>query len=236
MIKKKPECFRNSGIGRSAVLHVVTIQEQVYQFLKEKICSGEYRPGQKLQELALASQLHVSRSPVREALRRLGADGLVEEIPNKGVSVKIYAPKDMEEIYELRVMMENQAIERIPVAKIYAMEGQLMQLLAEMRIAYDKQDMAEYIRLDAVLHRSLVENCGNDLLFQLYDRIDSQIRQFRRFSLVDSGRQADSVLEHQRIVRMLLIGNRDGAKEENKKHLLLARDQVIVYLKQQEEG
>ena len=59
---------------------VMTIQEQVYQFLKEDICSGVFRPGQRLQEVSIANQYKVSRSPVREALRRLAADGLVERI------------------------------------------------------------------------------------------------------------------------------------------------------------
>lgn len=215
------------------LFHVITIQEQVYQFLKEKICSGEYRPGQKLQELTLASELQVSRSPVREALRRLGADGLVEEVPNKGVSVKVYTKKDMEEIYELRLMMENQAIERIPDPTVQAMAERLRALVADMQTAYDRQDRVNYIRLDTELHRALVRDCGNGLLFQLYDRLDSQIRQFRRFSLENRSRRADSVLEHRRIVDLLLAGDREGAKAENRKHLLLARDQVIACLDRQ---
>lgn len=217
----------------AALFHVITIQEQVYQFLKEKICSGEYRPGQKLQELALASELQVSRSPVREALRRLGADGLVEEVPNKGVSVKVYTKKDMDEIYELRLMMENQAIERISASQIQAMGDRLRSLVSDMQAAYDRQDRQDYIRLDTELHRTLVQNCGNDLLFQLYDRLDSQIRQFRRFSLENTDRRADSVMEHRLMIDLLLAGDREGAKAENRTHLLLARDQVIACLERQ---
>lgn len=217
----------------AALFHVITIQEQVYQFLKEKICSGEYHPGQKLQELALASELQVSRSPVREALRRLGADGLVEEVPNKGVSVKVYTTKDMDEIYELRLMMENQAIERIPAQQLQAMEGFLRSLVSDMQEAYERQNQQNYIRLDTELHRALVQNCGNALLFQLYDRLDSQIRQFRRFSLENTDRRADSVMEHRRIIDLLLAGDREGAKAENRTHLLLARDQVIACLDRQ---
>lgn len=107
---------------------VMTIQEQVYQFLKEDICSGVFRPGQRLQEVSIANQYKVSRSPVREALRRLAADGLVEEVPNKGVTVKRYSARDMEEIYEMRVMMENEAIDHLTRAKLAPMEEELTSL------------------------------------------------------------------------------------------------------------
>ena len=209
---------------------VMTIQEQVYQFLKEDICSGVFRPGQRLQEVSIANQYKVSRSPVREALRRLAADGLVEEVPNKGVTVKRYSARDMEEIYEMRVMMENEAIDHLTRAKLAPMEEELTSLLARMKLAYQRRDMPDYITMDSQLHRMLVRGSGNALLFQLYDRIDTLIRQFRRFSLVDPVRQADSVVEHETILQMLLQGNNDAAKEENKRHFLLARDQVVAYL------
>lgn len=67
---------------------VVNIRTQVYNAIKENICGGRYEPGQRLNEVELARSLNVSRSPVREALRRLAADGLVEEKPNRGVFVR----------------------------------------------------------------------------------------------------------------------------------------------------
>lgn len=209
---------------------VMTIQEQVYQFLKENICSGVFRPGQRLQEVSIAAQYQVSRSPVREALRRLAADGLVEESPNRGVTVKRYTAKDMKEIYEMRVMMENEAIDHLSPAKMAAIEDDLRSLLAQMKQAYQRHDLPEYTAMDSQLHRMLVRGSGNALLFQLYDRIDTLIRQFRRFSLVDPVRQADSVVEHETILRLLLQGDNSGAKAENKRHLLLACDQVVAYL------
>ena len=67
---------------------VSTIRTQVYDIIKQNICDGVYTPGQRLQETELAASLHVSRSPIREALRQLASDGLVEEFPNRGVFVK----------------------------------------------------------------------------------------------------------------------------------------------------
>ena len=90
-----------------------TIRGQVYELLKQAICDGEFEPGQWLQENELAEKLSVSRSPIREALRQLAADGLVIEVPNKGVFVREFTAKDIEEIFDIRVLMENYAIDKM---------------------------------------------------------------------------------------------------------------------------
>ena len=92
------------------VKHIKTIRDQVYQILRDEICAGKYAPGSWLQETELTEYLGVSRSPVREALRRLVADGLLMEIPNKGVFVKEFTARDIDEIFDMRVMLESYAI------------------------------------------------------------------------------------------------------------------------------
>lgn len=208
---------------------VSTIQNQVYQLLKEEICAGAFPAGQRLQEQLLAERFQVSRSPVREALRRLGADGLVEEIPNRGVFVKTFTVKDIEEIYEVRVMLESQAISRLSLARMEPAAEDFLDLLARLRQTYERNDLPAYTMLDTQLHRLLTQTCGNSLVAALYDRIDCQVRQFRRYSLTDPKRLRESVDEHEQIIRLLLLGNTEGAKEENCRHLLLARDKIIEY-------
>ena len=87
-----------------------TIRDQVYQLLKNEICQGVYEPGYWLQEKELSQRLRVSRSPVREALLQLGRDGLVRNIPNKGVFVREFSIRDIEDVFDLRIMMESFAI------------------------------------------------------------------------------------------------------------------------------
>lgn len=209
----------------------VTIQNQVYQRLKEEICAGAYAPGQKLQEQALATAYDVSRSPVREALRRLGSEGLVEEIPNRGVFVKTFSRKDIEEIFEVRVMLESRAITHLVPQVMEKAEGQFLELLGQLRSASQAGDLPLYTDLDAQLHRLFVDFCGNSLIGDLYERIDCQTRQFRRYSLLGQKRFSDSMEEHERIIRFLLDGNLPAAKEENYRHLLLARDQILQHIK-----
>ena len=87
-----------------------TIRDQVYQLLKNEICEGVYEPGYWLQEKELAQRLRVSRSPVREALLQLSRDGLVKNIPNRGVFVREFSIQDIEDVFDLRIMMESFAI------------------------------------------------------------------------------------------------------------------------------
>lgn len=213
---------------------VTTIQNQVYHRLKEEICSGQFSAGQRLQEKLLAEHFQVSRSPVREALRRLGADGLVEEIPNRGVFVRTFTTKDIEEIYEARVMLESQAITRLNPGMMEPYAGEFLDLLDRIHRTYERDDLPGYTQLDTQLHRLLIQATGNSLLMVLYDRIDCHVRQFRRFSLLDLTRRRESVDEHDRIIRLLLEGNNEGAREVNCRHLLLARDQVLEYFRRQE--
>ena len=93
---------------------VQTIRDQIYKIIRNSLWRGEYTPGQRLQEVELANRLHVSRSPVREALKQLVSDGLVIEIPNKGVYVKKFMVRDIDEIFDVRLMLESYAIRRSP--------------------------------------------------------------------------------------------------------------------------
>ena len=111
---------------------IKTIRNQVYQILKDDICEGRFAPGQWLQENELAERLCVSRSPIREALRQLASDGLVVEIPNKGVFVKEFTARDIEEIFDLRVLLEDYAISKLQHHLTTADMQQLIDCLNEM--------------------------------------------------------------------------------------------------------
>ena len=91
---------------------IQTIADQVYSILRKNICEGQYPPGSWLQEVELCNQLGVSRSPVREALHRLVSDGLVVSVPNRGTFVKEFTCRDIDEIFDMRVMLEEYAIRR----------------------------------------------------------------------------------------------------------------------------
>ena len=89
----------------SQIRRITTIKQQVYEILRDDICSGVYAPGQQIQETELSKKLEISRSPIREALRQLVSEGLAVEYPNRGVFVKTYTPKDIEDVFDLRILL-----------------------------------------------------------------------------------------------------------------------------------
>ena len=208
-----------------------TIRGQVYELLKQAICDGEFEPGQWLQENELAEKLSVSRSPIREALRQLSADGLVVEVPNKGVFVREFTAKDIEEIFDIRVLMENYAIDKMDEHLSDEDCTQLRNCMKQVENTFAQQDLSSYIEADAQLHDLIIKLSGNDFLVIAYERIHIMIQQFRSFSLLDNQQRFDeSILEHRSIVENILNHCPEKAKEINAHHLSLAKEQIIIHL------
>jgi len=211
---------------------ISTMRSQVYQIIKESICNGDYTPGQWLQEKELAEQLSVSRSPVREALRQLAVDGLVIEMPNKGVFVKEFTTKEIEEVFDMRVLLENYAIEHIIVPVAENDKKMLHACIKNLEVAHKNGDLRLYITLDTELHEMLIKLCGNSVLEEMYEKVYSMIQQFRIYSLISKVRFNESLDEHRRIVKFVLEGDAHQAQAINKLHLQLARDKILDYLKE----
>lgn len=209
---------------------VQTIRSQVYQILKGRICAGEYPPGFWLQEQELAGSLQVSRSPIREALRRLVADGLAEEIPNKGVFVRRFTPQDIGEIFELRTLLEGYAIRRGNARYSPQQQDVLSGLLRELEAAHAAEDLELYTHLDDQLHLTIVQWCGNRLAAEMYEKVHSMVQQFRIYSLTAPVRFQDSLAEHRAMVEALLRGDCQGAEKINRNHLELANRQILDQL------
>lgn len=209
---------------------VVTMREQVYQILREEICTGVYPPGFRLQEIELTEHLRVSRSPVREALRQLASDGLVLEIPNKGVYVKTFTAKDIEEIFDLRLMLESYGIDKVGKNLTSSNLTKLLDILAEMEKSYSEGDKQTYTRLDEQLHTAIVMCAGNSLINDIYERVRSMNQQFRVFSLTSQQRFSESMDEHRSVIHAIATGDIKKAIKANRSHLELARDTIIAIM------
>jgi DNA-binding GntR family transcriptional regulator len=213
---------------------ITTIREQVYRILRDDICQGVYAPGTRLQEVELAENLNVSRSPVREAIRQLAADGLLLEIPNKGVYVKEFTVKDIEEIYDLRVMLESYGILHSDGHITSMRRERLLGLLSDMESFLQKGDLQSYTAADEKLHSHIVHLGDNSLINDTYDRVRSMNQQFRILSLMDEQRFRESMDEHREIIHALVTGNLKRADDINRHHLELARKAILKRMKTKE--
>ena len=215
---------------------VVNIRTQVYEAIRQNICEGHYQPGQRLQEVELAESLHVSRSPVREALRRLAADGLVVEHPNRGVFVRVFTPQDIEEIFDVRVMLEGYCIRHSRSHMTGTQKQQLLDCLDELTRYHAQGDLPRYIEADRLLHWLFIQLGGNRLIEDIYRRVEAQNQQYRIYSLESMQRFEESLSEHTTIVHCILTGNVEEADRVNRHHLKLARDKINEYLVSRETG
>ena len=202
------------------------MREQVYEILRDEICRGVYPPGTRLQEADLTEHLNVSRSPVREALRQLVSDGLLLEIPNKGVYVKEFTVKDIEEIFDLRVLLESYSIFHSAGHVTSSRLERLLRILADLESSFADGDLEAYTESDEKLHTQIVRLADNSLVNDTYERVRSMNQQFRVLSLMSPKRFRESLDEHRTIIHSLATGDIKTADSVNRRHLQLACDAI----------
>ena len=206
---------------------VKTISRQVYQILKDEIVSGVYQPNDWLQEKELAERLQVSRSPVREALRQLAADGLAVEIPNKGMFVRSFSLKEIMEIYEIRRMMESSALKSLKGKLTEEMKRTLESFREDFIRLHREENLDEYTNVDSAFHRYIIECTGNTILMELYRIVRTMNMTFRILSLRDKARFDESQKEHVQIIDHMIADEMEKAASVNDTHLTLAKETAI---------
>jgi DNA-binding GntR family transcriptional regulator len=186
--------------------------------LERQILSGELAAGERLNEVALAQRLEVSRGPVREALRSLEEAGLVQFEKNRGATVRLIPPEAAMEIYEIRAVLEALACRRAAV-RASAEIGRLAPLLDEMELAAHSGEVVGFNRLNIRFHESLVELSGSRELAVAYRRLVGNLTLFRLRTLAVEGSLAESNAEHRRIVERLAAGDAEGAARIVQDHI-----------------
>ncbi len=209
----------------------LALHEQVSARLRTMLVEGRIAPGAKLNERELSEQLHVSRTPLREAIKLLAAEGLVDLLPNRGaVAVKL-TEADVMHSFELLAELEGLsgalAAERIAEAEI----AELRALHFEMMACHARRDLSGYYRLNARIHSAINEAAGNPVLAQTYRAINARVQSLRFRTNQDEAKWARALAEHQQMIEALAA--RDGARlrEVLIQHVLAKRDAVLALLR-----
>ncbi len=202
-----------------------SIANQIYSILKQQVIDGTYRPGEKISEQTVADRYGISRSPVREAIRQLANEGLIDYFPNRGAFVKSYTAKMVKDSVDVRLLLEKYAIANIEPTLLEEYREDLLQLRETIRVA----DRSDYIALDAELHETIVKLCGNEALMSLYRLLYSQILAFREISLVDESMFQLATRSHVAILTAILSGQTERAERLITKHLTESAEQVQMF-------
>ncbi|KKM09771.1 hypothetical protein SY88_16335 [Clostridiales bacterium PH28_bin88] len=207
-----------------------TIRQMVYETLREAIFERELKTGDRLVEKELAEMLKVSRTPVREAMRQLEMEGLIEHLPRKGVVVRGLTPEDVMEIYAIREALEVATIPFI-VQNITAEDMQkLHQLIAKMRRMMDEQDTGELLRISQQYNEMLIRASKMPRLMNLINTYQEYLAKFRTVTMSKPPRRFDALREHEEILQAIEQKDVRRAEELVRQHLRAAREEYLKNL------
>ncbi len=197
---------------------------KAYQYLRDSILSGELALGAPISEMEISARLQISRSPIREALRRMETEGLVYRYPGRGTFVTNITRKDLEEIFELRIMFEVQALN---TASRYFEEEFLDSLERDFMYLNPDSQPQQYYDANSRLHTGIIAYAGNKRMEKFYKQLQTQIAIVTRISARDPEHFVLSREKHLAIVRALKERDVEKAKECLKVHLEEVRDRTI---------
>ena len=190
-----------------------SLRGKVYDRIREDILNGVYKEHEELKEATLGKMMEVSRTPVREALRQLELEGLVEIIPNKGARVTGITKKDIEDIYQIRYLLEGLsarwATEHVTEELIDKMEETLY--LTEFHAK--KGNYLQVFELDSQFHELMYEASGSKLLNNILSDFHMYVTRIRKTSLASGSRSKNSTEEHRAILEAIKERDADKAEE-----------------------
>ncbi len=207
-----------------------------YEEIRARILSGDFGPGERVTEEALARELGVSRTPVRQALTRLEAEGLVTLVPNRGAVVRSYSLDDVLEIYELRALLEGHAARRAAINVQPKILETLWALVSEMEgfalgaFASRQEAVAWFTARNNRLHQAIHAASGNHRLLDLLKRTVQVPLVYRAFFAYTDRDFALSHYYHRRIVQALECRDGDAAEALMRAHIYQGREVVLSVL------
>ena len=219
----------------SAVIQAIpraALHEQVALQLRQMLVEGQITPGAKLNERELSEELHVSRTPLREAIKMLAAEGLVELLPNRGAIALHLSRDDVLNTFEVMAGLEGQsgelAAQRITEAEL----SNIQALHYEMLAAYTRQDLSAYYRLNAEIHRAINAAAKNPVLTATYNQVNARLQALRFRSNQDGEKWARAVQEHGAMVAALQARDSQAMRDVLLTHLQHKREVVLSLLQE----
>jgi len=195
------------------------LRDVVFNTLRQAILRGELKPGERLMEIQLANKLGVSRTPIREAIRKLELEGLVLMIPRKGAEVAEITEKSLKDVLEIRRALEDLAV-RLACEKITKEElKELKKAGDEFKKVLKSQDITEVAEADVRFHDVIYMATDNPKLIQLLNNFREQMYRFRVEYLKKDEVRPQLLAEHDEIIKYITEGNKEEASRVVTRHI-----------------
>ncbi len=207
------------------------LRDMVFDVLMNAIMQGQLSPGERLLEVQLADEMGVSRTPVREAIRRLELEGFVVMVPRKGAYVAGLSIDDVESVYEIRTALETLAV-RLAAQRMEAADyEQLDELAGKMQQTWQEGDVDNWVNLDARFHELLYTFSRNERLISMMSNIMEQLSRYRIISLANVEVRQNSLNEHQTLIEALKRRDSDAAADAAAHHIENTKQSLVNMLK-----
>ena len=203
------------------------LRETVCEVLRNAIKRGILEPGERLMEVQLAEELGISRTPVREAIRKLEQEGYVIMMPRRGTYVSSLSVHDVKEIFEIRSALETLAAV-LATMRIEPEElDKLRALLTEIEGHIKNNNMDKIVATDIEFHCLLYQVSRNERLVAIISNLMEQLARFRTLSMSYPGRLQETLAEHRAMVEAIAAGNEDAAREAAERHMEQAEETLL---------
>ncbi len=203
------------------------LRDVVFTTLRQAILRGELKPGERLMEIQLANKLGVSRTPIREAIRKLELEGLVLMIPRKGAEVAEITEKNLRDVLEVREALEILAVQ-LACDKITEVEIDALRSAAvEFEGVIETNDITKIAEADVMFHDIVYEATDNRRLIQLLSNLREQMYRYRVEYLKKEEMRPQILKEHQELIIKLAEKDKNGAAENICKHITNQVEEVV---------
>ena len=212
------------------------LRDVVFNTLRKAILTGELKPGERLMEIHLANQLGVSRTPIREAIRKLELEGLVIMIPRRGAEVAQITEKSLKDVLEVRRALDALCVE-LACDRITEVEKQnLKKACDEFEQATVTGDATTIAAADVALHDIIVQATGNQRLIQLINNLSEQMYRYRFEYIKDEQQHNNLVDEHRMIYESIVKQDKEKAAEAAKLHIDNQEKSIIRQIRMEREN
>jgi DNA-binding GntR family transcriptional regulator len=218
---------KNQGLVRNASVAAT-------ELIREAIVDGRLKPGQRLKEEDLARQLGISRTPVREALLMLQVEGLIEATPNRGATVRVHTPDDLEDLYALRALLEGHAARRAGTRITEAEVDSLRESCERFEALNPDNGLRELVRENLFFHSTILDIAGSNRLAAMVRGVIELPLVYKSYIWYSPDQKRISSHYHRQIVRAFATGDAERAELVMKEHVFEARDVLVTRLRDDE--
>ena len=212
------------------------LRDVVFNTLRQAILKGELKPGERLMEIALAEKLGVSRTPIREAMRKLELEGLVVMIPRRGAQVANITEKDLNDVLEVRIALENVAIEKACTRMSEEDMGRLWLAAKEFEHTMAEGNLVRLAEADVVFHEIIYRASDNKRLNQVLNNLREQIYRYRVEYLKEEETRNVLVKEHEELTKAIRQRDVKKAQEISFRHIENQRRAIIQSIEAEDAG